>query len=90
MMDRHGFVNQSAYMNFKDATDELFDRIDHADLARALGVSVASIRQARLAGSAKAHREPPKDWREAIVQLAEERATRYKSLAEKVRRVTDT
>lgn len=30
-------------MNFKEATDGLFDRIDHAELAETLGVSVASI-----------------------------------------------
>ena len=35
-------------MNFREATDGLFSRVSHEDLARALGVSVASIRQARL------------------------------------------
>ena len=45
-------------MNFKNATDRLFSRIDHRDLAKALGVSVASIRQARLRPDALAHRSP--------------------------------
>jgi hypothetical protein len=76
----------TAYMNFKEATDGLFERIGHDDLAEALGVSVASIRQARLDRSARAFREPPKDWQRAAIRLAEERIEHYRRLVEKVRR----
>jgi hypothetical protein len=73
-------------MNFKEATDRLFDRIDHTELAEALGVSVASIRQARWSPDAKAHRQPPEDWEEAVRRLAEKRAKHYKRLADNLRR----
>jgi hypothetical protein len=69
-------------MNFKQATDDLFDRIDHAKLAESLGVSIASIRQARLDRNANAHREPPPNWTNAVIRLAQERAAHYQSLAE--------
>jgi len=72
-------------MNFKNATDRLFSRIDHPDLARALGVSVASIRQARLKPNAKAHRSPPPDWQNALLRLAEERVRHFRELVEEIR-----
>ncbi len=40
--------------SFRKATDELFSVISHEELAKALGCSVATIRQARLAEGAKA------------------------------------
>ena len=60
-------------MNFKETTDALFDRIGHEDLAKALGVSVASIRQARLNPKAKAFRSPPKGWQAEVVKLLQRR-----------------
>jgi DNA-binding GntR family transcriptional regulator len=69
-------------MNFKEATDGLFDRIDHAELAEALGVSVASIRQARLSKNAKAYREPPPGWENAVAQLATAQIRHYRELVE--------
>jgi hypothetical protein len=73
-------------MNFKEATDNLFDRIDHAELAKALGVSVASIRQARLIPSARAYRVPPPNWQHAVIGLAEERVRHYRRLIQNMRR----
>ncbi len=67
-------------MNFKEATDGLFDRISHEELADALGVSVAAIRQARLSPAAKAYRTPPREWQDAVIRLAEKRLTHYKRL----------
>jgi hypothetical protein len=67
-------------MDFRKATDELFDRLDHETLAKRLGVSIASIRQARLDPKAKAHREPPPNWPDAAIQLAEERISMYQRL----------
>lgn len=72
-------------MDFKEATDLLFSQVDHADLAEALGVSVATIRQARLNPEAKARRTPPKDWPVAVIRLAEQQIMRNRALIEKVR-----
>jgi len=72
-------------MDFREATDDLFDRIAHEDLAKALGVSVATIRQARLKPDAEAHRNPPSEWRKAVIRLAEQRAARYRKLVEQLR-----
>jgi hypothetical protein len=74
-------------MDFKEATDQLFDCIDHQSLAEALGTSVASIRQARLRADAKAHRAPPRDWENSVIRLAEERVWHYRKLIEQVRSV---
>jgi hypothetical protein len=73
-------------MDFKKATDTLFDRVDHADLAKALSVSIPLIRQARLNDTAAAHRSPPQGWERAVVRLAEDRAERLTWLAERVKR----
>lgn len=67
-------------MNFKEATDALFKRVSHDELAGALGVSVASVRQARLDPDAKAHRAPPQDWEKATVKLAADRIREYRRL----------
>jgi hypothetical protein len=85
MLDRRRLVKHSAYMNFKEATDGLFDRICHEELADALGVSVASIRQARLPSTAKAYREPPKEWEGAVIRLAEKRVWHYRRLIDQIR-----
>ena len=69
-------------MNFKQATDFLFDGVDHEQLARELGVSVASIRQARLKPTANAHRSPPPHWQEAVARLAANQMERYRLLLE--------
>jgi hypothetical protein len=80
MIDRSFNVNRTAYMNFREATDGLFDRVAHEDLARALGVSVASIRQARLSAQAGGHRAPPVKWEKAIVNIANKRVEHYRTL----------
>jgi DNA-binding GntR family transcriptional regulator len=72
-------------MEFREATDELLSRISHEQLAETLGVSVAAVRQARLAQSANAHRPPPKDWRFAVIRLAEQQIMRNRELIERVR-----
>jgi hypothetical protein len=78
-------VNEGAYMDFREATDQLFNCVSHKDLADRLGVSVASIRQARLREEAEAHRNAPSDWRNAVIRLSEERVAHYRKLIEKVR-----
>jgi uncharacterized protein YlxP (DUF503 family) len=85
MLDKRSVVNGTAYMDFKKATDALFSKIDHQDLASRLGISVAAIRQARLRPDAAAHRSPPKHWPEAVIRMAERRIMDYRKLIEDVR-----
>lgn len=73
-------------MNFKEATDRLFDRISHEELADALGVSVASIRQTRLREDARAYRAPPQGWEEAALRLADKQRVHFERLAGAIRR----
>jgi len=73
-------------MQFKKATDALFKQISHADLARALNVSVALVRQARLQPSASAHRSAPEGWENAVICLAEEQGARHLRLAKRLGR----
>lgn len=77
-------------MNFREATDSLVSRIDHEGLAKALGVSVASIRQARLKPEASAHRSPPPDWESVAIRLAEERVFHFRKLIEEIRNSSNT
>ena len=67
-------------MDFKKATDTLFDRVTHEDLAAELGSSVPAIRQARLGGKAHGHREPPPDWERAVKALAEGQINHFQRL----------
>jgi hypothetical protein len=71
-------------MNFKQATDALLESITLEDLADAMGLSVQTIRQARVTEGAKSHRAPPAGWEAAIRQLAAEREQHFKSLVAKV------
>jgi hypothetical protein len=72
-----GIVNGSAYVDFKKTTDALFERVTHEDLADALGVSVALIRQARLKPGTGAHRTPPEGWEKAVAKLAADRERHF-------------
>ena len=72
-------------MNFRDALDNLCDRLRHEDVAAALGVSVQTIRQARLGAKAKAHRAPPDEWEKAVIRLAEQRERHYRRLVDRLR-----
>lgn len=71
-------------MDFKKATDGLFARVDHEALAKRLGVSIATIRQARLRAEASAHRAPPENWREAVIRIAESQIMHYRKLIERL------
>ena len=77
-------------MDFRSGTDALFKRITHDDLAKALGVSVASIRQARLRADAESHRAPPVEWRDAILSLAQQRVKYLLQLIERVEHDKET
>lgn len=68
-------------MDFKTATDHLFNRVTHEELAHELGASVPAIRQARLDDSAHGFRSPPGEWEEAVRKLAEKQIKHYQKLA---------
>jgi hypothetical protein len=67
-------------MDFREATENLCVPVTHGELAKALGVSVASIRQARLKPDANAHRSPPANWERTLIRLAEQQIYRYERL----------
>lgn len=68
-------------MDFKTATDRVAGCISHAEIAEAAGVSVQTIRQARLHPSAPGHRPPPANWEHVLAMLARQRATILLGLA---------
>jgi hypothetical protein len=68
-------------MDFKDATSLLIEGASIDALAKAIGCSPASVRQARLPEGAKAWRAPPKQWEEGLASLAEEHASRLLDMA---------
>lgn len=61
-------------MDYKEATDQLFERITAADLAEELGVSQNAVARARLDPTTRDYRPPPTGWEAAIAQLAATRA----------------
>lgn len=70
---------------FRETTDELMTGISDIEIARALGCSVASVRQARLREGARARRSPPEGWELTIARLADQKALRLTKLAAKLR-----
>jgi hypothetical protein len=71
-------------MDFKTATDRVAGCISHAEIAEAAGVSVQTIRQARLDPSAPGHRPPPTNWREVLARLALQRSSELATFAGKL------
>jgi hypothetical protein len=71
-------------MNFRNAVDRLGERVTHEEVAHALGVSVASVRQYRLSAKAKAHRTPPDTWPKVLARLAKERISELKALTDEL------
>ena len=55
-----GRVNADIYMKFREAVNALCSSLTHEDVAKALGVSVQTIRQARMKEDSKSYRAPPK------------------------------
>ncbi len=71
-------------MDFKSAVDALAGCYSHEELAKAAGVSLQSIRQARLDPSSPSYRRPPANWREIIARLARARGGELGDLAEEL------
>ena len=72
-------------MDYKEATDRLFERITAADLAEELGVSQNAVARARLDPTTRDYRPPPVGWAGAVARLAELRATALLSLVHELR-----
>jgi DNA-binding XRE family transcriptional regulator len=73
-------------MKFRKAVDALCSALTHEDVAKALGVSVQTIRQARMKEESKSSRAPPPNWEQALVRLAENRVSYYRKLMDKLRK----
>lgn len=68
-------------MEFREAIDRLGERVTHEQAARALGVSIASVRQYRLPPEANAHRSAPGGWATVLARLARNRIRELTELA---------
>jgi hypothetical protein len=79
------YVNGNIYMVFREAVDAICASLNHEDVAKALGVSVQTVRQARLSEDSRAFRTPPKNWKAAIIRLAEARVLHYRKLIDKLK-----
>jgi hypothetical protein len=67
-------------VDFKEASSRLTDCHNLSDLARETGMSEATIRRARLNADSSAYRSPPPNWKEAIIELAEQRIAKLRKL----------
>lgn len=69
-------------MDYKEATDRLFERITASSLARELGASPNTIARARLDPATRDYRPPPAGWQLAAIRLAEKRVAELLKLKE--------
>ena len=67
-------------MNFREASDALCANLGHNEVAKALGISVQSVRQGRMSAESSGFRAPPKNWKNVAIRLAEERVWHYRML----------
>jgi hypothetical protein len=72
-------------INFRKATDDLFDVVTHEELASALGCSIATVRQARRSEGTASYRSPPKGWETVVAKVAEQKIEKLKRLVSKLR-----
>src|SRR5690606_36865398 len=73
-------------MDFREAARILGEQVTTEDIADALGVSLYTIRQARLAPGAAGYRRPPANWRYALARLARGGARRVGELCARLDR----
>jgi hypothetical protein len=75
-------------LDYKEATDRLFERITAADLAEELGVSQNAIARARLDPATRDYRPSPQGWELAVVRLAARRSAQLLRLIEELEGAT--
>jgi hypothetical protein len=73
-------------MDFKTATDQVAGCISHAEIAEAAGVSIQTIRQARMDPASPSYRPPPKGWQVAVAHLIRQRVDDLLNLAASLER----
>jgi hypothetical protein len=71
-------------MDFKTATDRVAGCISHAEIAQACGVSIQTIRQARMDPGSASYRNPPSNWKAVLAQLARERSEKLVDFADEL------
>jgi hypothetical protein len=71
-------------LDFTAATDPLVSPIKLEDLAKAIGCSLASVKQARMAGEKDGKRAAPPGWEAAVARLARQKAVQLQKLADKL------
>lgn len=71
-------------MTYAEASEVLKRRPVDKDLARAAGVSVQLLRQARLAEASASYRTPPANWPTAVAEIARHRARELLALADRL------
>lgn len=76
-------------MDYKEATDRLFERITAADLAKELGVSGNAVARARLDPKTRDYRPPPARWQVAVAHLARQRASELLELQARLEEIPD-
>ena len=69
-------------MDFKTATDQVAGCISHAEIAEAAGVSIQTIRQARMDPGSSSYRNPPLEWEAVLARLVREKAKELVLLAD--------
>lgn len=73
-------------MDFKTATDQVAGCITHAEIAEAAGVSLQTIRQARMDPDLPSYRNPPAGWQGVLARLARQRSRELVAFADRVER----
>lgn len=71
-------------MDFKTATDRVAGCISHAEIADAAGVSIQTVRQARMSPDSASYRNPPAGWQAVLAELAAKRSGELAAFAEEL------
>lgn len=83
-MSRANLTTGRAAVNFKDATDELIDRVTLPEIASACGASVNAVERARMDPTSHSYRSAPPGWELAVARLARERGGSLLKLADEI------
>lgn len=73
-------------MDFKTATDRVAGCITHVEIAEAAGVSLQTIRQARMDPDSPSYRNPPAGWQGVLARLARRRSGELAAFADQMER----
>lgn len=71
-------------IDFRTATDALFAKTGAEDLAKELGCSPQSVKQARMDEANPGRRSPPPGWEAAAARLARQKAVQLQKLADRL------